>query len=144
MTEALALEGTERILEIGTGSGYQAAILSRLAARVFSIERIALLAERARRTLAALGCAVDVRVGDGYAGWPEAAPFDRILLTAAPEGVPRALLDQLVEGGSLVATIGRGAWSQELVRVRKIGNAIEMEPLCGVRFVPMIEGVASP
>jgi protein-L-isoaspartate(D-aspartate) O-methyltransferase len=139
MSEALELEGHEKVLEIGTGSGYQAAVLAELAAEVYSIELEAPLAERARRDLVRLGYEkVDVRHGDGYLGWPDAAPFDAILLTAAPPEVPQALIDQLAEGGRLVAPVGRNV--QEIVRLVKTPDGIERERMIGVRFVPMRRG----
>jgi protein-L-isoaspartate(D-aspartate) O-methyltransferase len=137
MTEALALDGSERVLEIGTGSGYQAAVLSLLARRVYSIELIPELAVVARGRLHALGYDVYQRIGDGFRGWPEEAPFDRILLTAAPRQVPAALFDQLREGGMLVAPVGEGA-EQELVRYTKLAGTITRETLGPVRFVPMV------
>lgn len=142
MTEALDLTGNERVLEIGTGSGYQAAILSHLAREVFTIERVAPLGDAARELLAQLGYKnVHVRVGDGYQGWPEKAPFDRIIATAAPPEIPGALITQLVDGGVLVAPVGDTmGYGQMLVRVRKSGGHITMENLCAVRFVPMVEG----
>ena len=143
MTEALALRGDERVLEIGTGSGYQAAILSMLCREVYSIERVVPLADQARRTLQELGYRVQVRAGDGYLGWPEAAPFDRILLTAAPSTMPEALIEQLAEGGSIVAPVGEHGWTQELLEVRKTGGRTQTRALGGVRFVPMLPGVAS-
>jgi protein-L-isoaspartate(D-aspartate) O-methyltransferase len=140
MSDALSLTGTERVLEIGTGSGYQAALLSRLARKVYSIEIVAPLGESARRLLAALGYAnVEVRVGDGYAGWPEAAPFDRIILTAAPLRMPAALREQLADGGILVAPLGERD-EQVLERWTKRGDEFEREELGGVRFVPMVSG----
>jgi protein-L-isoaspartate(D-aspartate) O-methyltransferase len=136
MSFALELSGAERVLEIGTGSGYQAAVLSRLASRVDSIEIVAPLAMAAERRLKALGYVnVDVREGDGYAGWPERAPYDRILLTAAPPRIPDTLLEQLDEGGILVAPVGER--SQRLMRWRKRRGAIA-EDLGGVLFVPMV------
>lgn len=141
MTDALELRGRERVLEIGTGSGYQAAVLSVLAAEVYSIEIVPELGERAARRLRALGYAnVHVRVGDGYAGWPEHAPFDRIIVTAAPPEIPRALTDQLAEGGVLVAPVGEQYETQWLVRVRKKGDVLRRERLEPVRFVPMVPG----
>jgi protein-L-isoaspartate(D-aspartate) O-methyltransferase len=140
MTEALALTGRERVLEIGTGSGYQAAILSLLAADVYTIEIVPELGKRAEKTLADLGYRnVHVRVGDGYAGWPDKAPFDRVILTAAPPEVPKALLDQLAEGGVLIAPIGHEGTVQELMRIEKRkGGALVRERLGAVRFVPMV------
>jgi protein-L-isoaspartate(D-aspartate) O-methyltransferase len=139
MTEALMLQGRERVLEIGTGSGYQAAILSALGAEVFSIEVVRELADDARARLARLGyTGVHVRAGDGYAGWPEEAPFDRILVTAAPEEVPFALLDQLGEQGVLVIPVGPTMGTQRLLRCRKSGGLVTGEDLGGVVFVPMV------
>lgn len=142
MTQALRLDGTQRVLEIGTGSGYQAAVLGRLARAVFSVERIADLAEEARARLALLGADnVFVRTGDGHEGWPEHAPFDRVLITAAPLGVPEAVVHQLGEGGILVAPVG-GGWGQTLMRWRKVRGRIEGEELGPVRFVPMLTGTS--
>lgn len=141
MTEALGLSGTERVLEIGTGSGYQAAILSLLAKEIYSIEVVPELAEESAVRLRELGYAnVHVRAGDGYAGWPEKAPFDRIIVTAAPEELPHALFEQLAEGGVLVLPVGPDPWSQRLLRYRKVRGAAVREDLGGVRFVPMVPG----
>jgi len=138
MTEALELSGSERVLEIGTGSGYQTAVLAELAARVLTIEIIAELAHRAQQRLAKLGYAnVEVRVGDGSAGWPEHAPFDRILVTAATPGVPDSLMAQLADGGVLVAPIG-GTSSQNLRRYRKLAGRVKSENLGPVSFVPLL------
>jgi protein-L-isoaspartate(D-aspartate) O-methyltransferase len=139
MTEALELRASDRVLEIGTGSGYQAAILSVLCKEVFTIELLAPLGEEARDRLARLGYAnVRVRIGDGYAGWPEHAPFDRIIVTAAPPEMPKALLDQLAVGGVLVAPVGPSPDAQSLYRYRKTKHAIQVENLGAVRFVPMV------
>lgn len=139
MTEAIDLHGGERVLEIGTGSGYQAAILSLLAAEVYTIELVPELAEKAQMTLAALGYTnVHVRAGDGYLGWKEHAPFDRVLLTAAPPAVPRVLVEQLAEEGVLVAPVGPEDSLQKLVRVRKARADEQREDLGLVQFVPMI------
>jgi protein-L-isoaspartate(D-aspartate) O-methyltransferase len=139
MTDALELDGHQHVLEIGTGSGYQAAVLSLLSDHVDSIEIIPTLADAARERLRALGYRnVDVRTGDGYAGWPERAPFDRILLTAAPPTIPRALYDQLAEGGLLVAPVGEARGSQRLVRWRKEASGPVKEDLGAVVFVPMV------
>jgi protein-L-isoaspartate(D-aspartate) O-methyltransferase len=137
MTEALALDGTQRVLEIGTGSGYQAAVLSLLAAHVYSIEIVPELAVLARERLHALGYDVYQRIGDGYRGWPEEAPFDRILMTAAPPEVPPALLGQLADGGILVAPIGE-ADEQRLVKFTRRGGTFDREDLGPIRFVPMV------
>jgi protein-L-isoaspartate(D-aspartate) O-methyltransferase len=137
MTEALKVESSHRVLEIGTGCGYQTALLAELAAEVYSIELIAVLAERARRTLDGLGYAnVQVRAGDGHAGWPEQAPFDRILAAAAPPSVPPALIEQLVDGGILVIPVGVG--EQELRVLQKRGGRVELLSTLPVRFVPMV------
>jgi protein-L-isoaspartate(D-aspartate) O-methyltransferase len=141
MTDALELRGSERVLEIGTGSGYQAAILSQLVSEVYTIEIVRQLAEEADVRLRQLGYAnVHVRAGDGYKGWPEQAPFDRVIVTAAPDEVPRALLDQLAEGGILVVPVGPTGWTQRLVRYRKTHGRVSSEDLGGVRFVPMVPG----
>lgn len=137
MTQALELDGSERVLEIGTGSGYQAAVLARLARKVFSIEIVAPLGEEARRRLAAMGHDnVEVRIGDGYQGWPEHAPFDCIILTAAPPEMPEALIRQLAEGGIVVAPVGDD--QQRLVRWTKTSGELVKEDLGSVRFVPMV------
>jgi len=139
MTDVLELRGTERVLEIGTGSGYQAAVLSLLAKEVYTIEIVPELGERAEKRLRDLGYAnVHVRVGDGYAGWPEHAPFDRIIVTAAPPEVPKALLEQLAEGGILVAPVGEQWRTQWLVRLKKENGHITEERLEPVQFVPMV------
>jgi protein-L-isoaspartate(D-aspartate) O-methyltransferase len=139
MTEALDLKGTERVLEIGTGSGYQAAILSLLCKEVFSVEVIDELAQSARARLERLGYDnVHVSTGDGYAGLPEHAPFDRILVTAAPETTPQVLIDQLGEHGVLVVPVGPTHWAQRLRRYRKQGGHVSREDLGAVQFVPMV------
>ena len=140
MTEALALDGGEKVLEIGTGSGYAAAVLAEIAADVYTIERIDGLAIMARTILDNLGYQnVHVRQGDGTLGWPEHAPFDGIVVTAGGPGVPDTLKDQLKIGGRLVMPIGKSTWYQELVRVTRITEAeFDMEYLVPVRFVPLI------
>lgn len=139
MTDALALTGAERVLEIGTGSGYQAAVLSRLAARVVSVERIESLAVEARRALRALGIDnVEIHIGDGTRGLPEEAPFDRIVVTAGGPEIPLPLLSQLVIGGLLVGPFGsRG--DQELIRMQRTGDQrFTREVLGRCRFVDLI------
>lgn len=139
MTELLAVTQGARVLEVGTGSGYQAAILAALGARVYSIEIIASLAVRARAALDSAGYgAVETRVGDGYRGWPEAAPFDAIIVTAAPDHVPPALVEQLKPGGRLVIPVGPTTFAQDLLLIRKEANgrAVTQRTL-PVRFVPL-------
>lgn len=143
MTERLRLTGVERVLEVGTGSGYQTALLARLAAEVFSVEIVAELSERARPVLEALGLAnVRLRTGDGALGWREEAPFDRVLVTAAAPDVPRPLLDQLAPGGRMVIPVGEDVDVQWL-RVVDKGNDGEnvQTDLLPVRFVPLTHDV---
>jgi len=136
MTEALQLRGGETVLEVGTGSGYQAAVLSEIAARVYTIEIVPELAAEARERLARLGYAnVTVRAGDGYEGWPERAPFDAIIVTAAAPRVPGPLKAQLKDGGRLVLPVGDEA--QELMVVTRRGQRFQESRVLGVRFVPM-------
>ncbi len=137
MTEALELKPKDRVLEIGTGSGYQAAVLAELVREVYSIEIIEALGKEAAARIARLGYPnIKLRIGDGYRGWPEAAPFDAIMVTAAPDHIPPALVDQLGEGGRLVVPVGR--YLQELIRVRRGPKGIKQEKLLPVRFVPMV------
>jgi protein-L-isoaspartate(D-aspartate) O-methyltransferase len=134
----LELKGTERVLEIGTGTGYQTALLARLVEQVFTIERIAPLATQAREILGALGIKnVSFLVGDGTLGWREHAPFDAILVSAGTPAVPQPLLDQLADGGRLLAPIG-DLETQNLVRFTKRGERIELKEIAPVRFVPLI------
>jgi protein-L-isoaspartate(D-aspartate) O-methyltransferase len=136
MTEAAGLHGAERVLEIGTGSGYQAAVLSRIAEEVYTIEIVAPLADAAAALLKRLGFAnVHVRSGDGYLGWPEAAPFDAILVTAAAPRIPEPLKQQLRDGGRLLLPLGDD-W-QELVVVTRHGDRFDERRVLAVRFVPM-------
>jgi protein-L-isoaspartate(D-aspartate) O-methyltransferase len=141
MTDLLAPRKTDRVLEVGTGSGYQAAILAQLVQQVYTIEIVPELAKSAQGLLSDLGYRnVTVRQGDGYKGWPEQAPFDGIMLTAAPPEVPQALIDQLANGGRLVAPVGLG-WDQELVLIEKdVNGRLQRRAAGGVVFVPMRSG----
>jgi protein-L-isoaspartate(D-aspartate) O-methyltransferase len=139
MSEALQVGPEDRVLEIGTGSGYQAAVLSKLAKMVYTIEIVAPLADRARKTLSGLGIQnVDVRTGNGYLGWPERAPFDRIMVTAAPAEVPPALVEQLKIGGIMAIPVGTNV--QVLRVMRRAENGLQTLKTLPVRFVPMIKG----
>jgi protein-L-isoaspartate(D-aspartate) O-methyltransferase len=143
MSEQLAVQPQHRVLEVGTGSGYQTAVLSRLAREVVSVERYRTLADRARMRLKTLGYRnVEVRVGDGLIGVAESAPFDRIMITAAAESVPDALTEQLAEGGVMLLPLGPHAGPQRLVRLTKNGDELKREDLIGVRFVPLLPGQA--
>jgi protein-L-isoaspartate(D-aspartate) O-methyltransferase len=143
MTEKLEIGDRHKVLEIGTGSGYQTAILARLARRVFTIERHRELLQEAEARLAALGLHnIVFRCGDGSRGWPEQVPFDRVLVTAAAAEVPEALLDALATGGVLVAPVGRHPREQRLRRIRRLDNGFASEDLGAVRFVPLVSGVA--
>jgi protein-L-isoaspartate(D-aspartate) O-methyltransferase len=136
MTGALSLMRQDRVLEIGTGSGYQAAVLAELVREVYTIEIVPQLAREAEVLLRQLGYTnVRVRVGDGFRGWPEEAPFDAVIVTAAPAQVPQPLIDQIREGGRLVIPLG--CREQELVRIRRTSKGISRETLLPVRFVPM-------
>lgn len=141
MTELLDLKGEEKVLEVGTGSGYQAAILAELAKEVYTIEILETLASSAKKLLLDLGYQnIQVKAGDGYLGWPEAAPFDAIIVTCAPDHIPNPLLDQLKEGGRLVVPVG--THSQELKKIVKRSGKIETTDVIPVIFVPMTgEGV---
>jgi len=144
MTEQLEVGTQHRVLEIGTGSGYQAAVLSRLAREVVTVERYRTLADTASKRLKALGYAnVTVRVGDGMAGAPDLAPFDRIMVTAAAEDVPEALMAQLAEEGKMVLPVGPRHDAQYLVKLTKRpGGGLTREELIAVRFVPLLSGQA--
>lgn len=137
MSSLVELNGDEKVLEIGTGSGYQAAVLSHLAREVYTIEILEPLGQRARTTLADLGYSnVRVRIGDGYKGWPEEAPFDAIVVTAAPEEIPQALIDQLKVGGKMVIPVG--SFFQDLLVITKTHRGIKKRNVIPVRFVPMV------
>ena len=136
MTELLDLKGDDKVLEVGTGSGYQTAILAELAKEVYSIEIIEKLATSAERLVLDLGYEnIKVKAGDGYLGWPEAAPFDAIIVTCAPDHIPRPLIDQLKEGGRMVIPVGE--LTQELKRIVKRGGKLETTDVIPVIFVPM-------
>ena len=138
MTEILEVKETDRILELGTGSGYQAAILAELAAQVFSIDRMGDLARHAKEMLDSLGYKnVQIRVGDGTLGWPEESPFDAIMVTAAAPMIPARLVGQLKDGGGLVIPVG-DRYSQLLQVIVKSGETTEETPLCRCVFVPLI------
>jgi protein-L-isoaspartate(D-aspartate) O-methyltransferase len=139
MTDLLDPKPTDRVLEVGTGSGYQAAVLAELVGKVYTIEIVEPLAKRARQILEQLGYSnVETRIGDGYNGWPEAAPFDSIIVTAAPAEIPRALIDQLRPGGRMVIPVGGSRDVQDLLLVEKRadGTAVTKRTLT-VRFVPL-------
>jgi len=136
MTEVLAPKPGQKVLEIGTGSGYQAAVLAELAGQVYTIEIVAPLGKRARGVLEKLGYKnIHFRIGDGYQGWSEAGPFDSIMLTAAPPSIPKPLLNQLKIGGVMIAPVG--VHNQELVRITRTKKGFKRERVMGVRFVPM-------
>lgn len=139
MSELLELEPGQRVLEVGTGSGYQAAVLAQMGVTVFTIEIVPPLAKQAQTVLSALGYeSIRVKVGDGYKGWPEHAPFDGIIVTCAPSHIPEPLKMQLAEGGRMVIPVG-SVWSrQRLVLLRKVDGRIKQESIFDVRFVPMV------
>ena len=145
MTDLLSLKPTDRVLEVGTGSGYQAAVLARLVAKVFSVEVIEPLATSARRRLESLGYAnVWVRHGDGYGGWSERAPYDAVMVTAAPRAIPPALIEQLKPGGRIVVPVGRPDDTQTLYLGIKGGDGkLRTERVLPVAFVPMVPGTWS-
>ncbi len=143
LAQHLGLTGTERVLEIGTGSGYQAAVLSRLAKAVCTVERIEGLAQRAEAVLKRLGIeSVRVKTGDGALGWRRKSPFDRILLTAAASGVPEDLLTQLRDGGFLLGPVTDSGGAQQIVRLTRRHNSFRLEKLKSCSFVPLVRGTA--
>jgi protein-L-isoaspartate(D-aspartate) O-methyltransferase len=143
MTEQLQLQKHHRVLEIGTGSGYQAAILSRLCADVLTIERYRTLADTARERLRELGCSnVEVRLGDGFDVPETAGTFDRIIVTAAMEQIPEALMERLEPGGILIAPVGSHHGTQTLLRVTRTDSGFDRRELVDVRFVPALRGIA--
>jgi len=141
MTQALRMEERMRVLEVGTGSGYQTAILSRLCRRVYTIERYKRLMAQAEKRFAELGLTnITTRVGDGSKGWPEQAPIARILVTAAAADVPPALADQLDEGGIMIVPVGDEYGNQQVLRITRTAAGFDHEELLPVRFVPLVEG----
>ena len=141
MTEALDLKPDEKVLEIGTGCGYQAAILAELVKEVYTIEIVEKLGKRAQRTLEMLGYKnIHVKIGDGYKGWPEKAPFDAVIVTCAPEQIPEALVQQLNDGGRMIIPVGKAGAIQELVRAVKKKGKLKKKEVMRVRFVPMVKG----
>ena len=141
-TDLIAPQAGQRVLEIGTGSGYQAAILAEIVSKVYSIELVPSLGKEAAERLRTLGYAnVEVRIGDGYAGWPEQAPFDGIVVTAAAPRVPQALVDQLKPGGRMVIPVGASHGAQELLLlVKRADGSVEKKSVLSVRFVPLVPG----
>lgn len=138
MTELLEPDPRHKVLEVGTGCGYQTAVLSGLVREVYSLEIVEPLADQAAKTLGRLGLGnVHLRTGDGYLGWPEAAPFDAIIVTCAPDHVPQPLVDQLKEGGRLVLPVGQRGGIQKLIRLTKTADGLRREEVLDVRFVPL-------
>jgi protein-L-isoaspartate(D-aspartate) O-methyltransferase len=145
MTEALGIRPTDRVLEIGTGSGYQAAVLGRLARDVYTVEIVPVLAAGAATVLRDLGYKnVHVREGDGYAGWPEHAPFDRIMVTAAPDEIPQPLIEQLAPGGRLVIPVGSQGDTQWMTILEKTASGVTERKTIPVQFVPFTRGKPRP
>ena len=141
MTEILDLDSEDRVLEIGTGSGYQAAILGEIAKEVYTIEIIPVLGKRAEKLLKKLEYEnIYVKIGDGYKGWPEDAPFDAVIVTCAPENIPQALINQLKEGGRMIIPVGTSGGVQELVKGVKDKGRFKTQDVLPVRFVPMVRG----
>jgi protein-L-isoaspartate(D-aspartate) O-methyltransferase len=142
MTERLQVERRHRVLEIGTGSGYQTAILARFCRRIYTVERHRGMTREAEARFKALRIEnVVTRVGDGGKGWPEQAPFDRIIVTAAAPELPRALVEQLRPGGVMLAPVGRDGGDQEIVRIERAADGLKQESLMAVRFVPLVPGM---
>ena len=140
MTEALELSADDRVLEIGTGSGYQAAILAELAKEVYSIEIIEMFGKRADIVLGELGYKnIHIMIGDGHKGWPDKAPFDAIIVTCAADDIPQALVSQLKDGGRMIIPVGRRDGVQQLVKLTKAGDSIKTRKVMDVRFVPMVK-----
>lgn len=144
MTEVLDLKGNEKVLEIGTGSGYQAAILGEICKEVYTIEIVEELANRAKKILEDLGYKnIFIKIGDGYKGWPEKAPFDAIIVTCSPTNIPKPLIEQLAENGRMIIPVGEW-YNQQLVLLRKKNGKMVRENLIPVRFVPMVNERKKP
>ena len=143
MTQMLQVGRRMKVLEVGTGSGYQAAVLAQLCRRVYTVDRYRTLVQEADRRFAEIGLSnITTRIGDGMKGWPEQAPFDRIMVTAAGAMIPQALIDQLSPDGIMIAPVGRSAGEQALFRLRRTAEGDTREELIGVRFVPLVPGLA--
>lgn len=140
MIELLNLTGSERVLEVGTGSGYQTALLAELAGEVYTVERLSSLANKAELLLKELGYTVKLKTGDGALGWPEAAPFDSIIVSASAYFVPQPLIEQLRDGGKMILPLGN-SFSQVLTLAEKVGGQIKYKDICGCAFVPLISEV---
>ncbi len=139
MTSALELKKNSRVLEIGTGSGYQAAVLAEIAKEVYSVEVIEELAEKARLVLKKLGYKnVKIKIGNGRKGWQEYAPYSHIIVTAASENIPKALIEQLDFGGNMIVPVGHSSWTQNLVLITKMRDSIRRKKILPVRFVPLV------
>ncbi len=143
MTEQLGLNDRSLVLEVGTGSGYQAAVLSKLCRRVFTLERYRTLSMKARHLFEELSLRnITTIIGDGFKGWPQQAPFDHIIVTASPTKVPKDLVEQLALGGVMIIPLNQGRGKQALFKITRTQNGFEQEKLIDVRFVPMLEGLA--
>lgn len=139
MTELLELDSNDKVLEIGTGSGYQTAIIAEIAKEIYTIELVKELSERAKKILDSLGYKnIYFKCDDGHKGWPEKAPFNKIIVTAAPRKIPENLVDQLDYNGIMVMPLGESLYNQTLFRYKKINNNLVKEEICGVAFVPMV------
>jgi protein-L-isoaspartate(D-aspartate) O-methyltransferase len=139
MTELLELNHDDKVLEIGTGSGYQTAVLAEIAKEVFTIEFINRLSEKARKVLDSIGYTnIRFKVGNGYDGWPEFSPYNKIIVTAAPNNIPQKLKEQLADRGKMVIPVGNSVFNQSLLKICREGNRFKSEEICGVSFVPMI------
>ena len=142
MTQNLELNKKHKVLELGTGSGYQTAILAKLSRRVYTIERIQALLEKSQKIFMKLNINnIVTKLGDGHLGWPEQAPFERIMVTAAASDIPRALMDQLAVGGIMVIPVGESGRNQDIIRIRRGEDGVNSEKLIPVRFVPLVEGI---